>query len=174
MDEGKGIGSQTHGAGLLPAGFGLARRRTVAQPPQRRAPPHLPHRISLRKRRGRGNAHTTPSQVWRARGRHGACVAHTKAVPLPPLFVSASGTCTRIPALRSPSRACSSGAGVAAPQTPCLPACGESGSRAPRRVRGSVAALRMKIEADSTVYPAMPVVWKAFTWSVAPSTVPPE
>ena len=33
---------------------------------------------------------------------------------------------------------------------------------------------RMKIEADSTVYPAMPVVWKAFTWSVAPSTVPPE
>ena len=33
MDEGKGIGSQTHGAGLLPAGFGLARRRTVAPPP---------------------------------------------------------------------------------------------------------------------------------------------
>ena len=174
MDEGKGIGSQTHSAGLLPAVAFRTRspRRTVAPPNV--APPHLPHRISLRKRRGRGNAHRTPSQVWRARGRHGACVAHTSCAPPPSVRFSVRHMHKKESLLFVPQAELARAA--RAWQRPKL----HVSPRVERAVHGRrgacVAQLqhRMKIEADSTVYPAMPVVWKAFTWSVAPSTVPPE
>ena len=132
MDEGTkaSIGSQR----WSPARCWLRTRSpsyTSGAPPNV-APPHLPHRISLRKRRGRGNAHRTPSQVRRARGRHGACVAHTSCAPplslTRPLcsFQRQAHAHTSLLFVPKGSRACSSGAGVAAPQTLCPPACGES------------------------------------------------
>ena len=118
----------------------------VAQcsPPQRRPTPPTPQNQLAQAARAWQRPHNALPSVEsartprRVRGSHKSCAPplcpHTT-----PLFVSASGTCTHhIPALRFPSRACSSGAGVAAPQSLCPPACVERAVRVPRRVRGSV------------------------------------
>ena len=104
MDEGKGIGSQTHSAGLLPAGFGLARRRTVAPPrPQRRpTPPRPQNQLAQAARAWQRPQNALPSAESartprRVRGSHKLCPSPAPHRPLCPFQGQAH--CTYIPAL---------------------------------------------------------------------------
>ena len=146
MDEGKSIGSQTHSAGLLPAGFGLARRRKVPPPPQRRPTPPTPqNQLAQAARAWQRPQNALPSAESartprRVRGSHTSC-----APPLPltqdPSVRSFQGhrhTCTHhIPALRSPSELARAARAWQRPKL-FVPPRVERAVWAPRRVRGSV------------------------------------
>ena len=79
MDEGKGIGSQTHSAGLFPAGFGLARRRTGGAPQTSPPPPSAPqHQLAQAARAWQRPQNALPSvesarTPRRVRGSHKLC-----------------------------------------------------------------------------------------------------
>ena len=77
-----GIGSQTRSAGLLPAGFGLARGLTQWRPPQTSPHPTYPTESACASGAGVATP-TEPPPKCGERGRHGACVAHTKLCPSP-------------------------------------------------------------------------------------------
>ena len=104
----KAVGSnKTHSAGLLPAGFGLARRRTVAPPP---TSPHPTYPTESACASGAGVA--TPTERPPKCGERADATARawlTQAVPLPSpshdpsVRFSVRHACTQIPALRSPS-----------------------------------------------------------------------